>query len=361
MKLITRYILKKCFANTYMLLFAFAIIYTVVQAIQELSTVGKGTYTTGAMFVYLIALLPSYIYLLIPLSVLIGVMSAMLGLVKNSEYAIMRTSGLSLKDIIKILTVFGIAQAFVTFTLGEIVAPEASHFAKIYKLNKTEEHASMDLSSGIWSKDGEHNIINIARIDGNDNTRIENIKIYAYDNNSRLTKLIQAKSGDYDIVSKAWKLNDVLTYEYVINQDIKISKFTNKVWHSTIEPSYFNVLIISPEDMPAFSLMKYIKHLHNNHESTNRHEIALWSKLLYPIACISMAFIAIGFIPNNGRNINLSTKLFSGILIGIAFFFVNKLVGFLAALYLWNPILSASIPTIILFIIGWVVVLKKEA
>lgn len=361
MKLITSYIIKKCFSNTYLLLFAFAIIYTVVQAIQELSSVGKGTYTTGAMFVYLFALLPSYIYLLIPLSVLIGVMTTMLGLVKNSEYAIMRTSGLSLKDIIKVLAVFGIVQAFITFTLGEIVAPEASHFAKIYKLNKTEEHASMDLSSGIWSKDGEHNIINISRIVGNDNTKIENIKIFVYDNSNHLTRLVQAQSGDYLVKDKAWKLNDVTTYDYVINEDIKITKSVSKYWHSTIEPNYFNVLIISPEDMPAFSLFKYIKHLEHNHESTNRHEIAFWSKLLYPIACISMAFIAIGFIPNNGRNINLSTKLFSGILIGVAFFFVNKLVGFLATLYQWNPILAASIPTIILFVIGWIVVLKKES
>ena len=58
-----------------MLLFAFAIIYSVIQAIQELGDVGKGSYTTGAMFIYLGALLPSYIYLLLPLSVLIGVMT----------------------------------------------------------------------------------------------------------------------------------------------------------------------------------------------------------------------------------------------------------------------------------------------
>jgi lipopolysaccharide export system permease protein len=87
----------------------------------------------------------------------------------------------------------------------------------------------------------------------------------------------------------------------------------------------------------------------------------MWNKFLYPIACISMAFIAIGFIPNNGRNINLSTKLFSGILIGVAFFFTNKLVAYTAALYEWDPILSASIPTIVLFIIGFVVIAKKES
>lgn len=360
MKLISRYILKKCFANTTMLLFAFSVIYTVVQAIQELGSVGKGSYTTMSMFIYLGALLPSYIYLLIPLSVLIGVMSTMLGLVKNSEYAIMRTSGLSLRDITKVLGVFGILFAIITFSLGEVIAPEASHFAKVYKLNKTEERVSMDLSSGIWSKDGEQTIVNIKNISPSDDNSISGIQIFSYSDDQVLQKRVVAEDGKFDKSLRMWNLSNVTNYTYT-DKNIIIKKAASQYWKSTIEPSYFSVLVVSPDDMPAFSLFKYIHHLEQNHESTNRHEIALWSKMLYPIACISMAFIAIGFIPNNGRNINLSAKLFAGILIGVAFFFVNKLVGFLATLYLWNPILSASIPTLVLFTIGWIVILKKES
>lgn len=360
MKLIHKYILKKCFFNTSLLLFAFAIIYTVVQAIQELNTVGKGSYTTLAMFIYLGALLPSYIYLLIPLSVLIGVMTTMLGLVKNSEYAIMRTSGISLRDITKILSVFGIIFALITFMVGEVIAPESSHFAKIYKLNKTEERVSMDLSSGIWSKDGEQTIVNVKNINANNNEEIQGIQIFSYDDNLVLEERITAESATYDRKQKLWVLSNVADYKY-INNKIEVQESKTYDWKSTIDPSYFSVLVISPDDMPAFHLFSYIKHLNHNHEATNRHEIAMWNKILYPIACISMAFIAIGFIPNNGRNINLSTKLFAGILIGVAFFFVNKLVGFLATLYFWNPILSASIPTVLLFGIGWIIIVKKEA
>lgn len=360
MKLIYKYILKKCFFNTSLLLFAFAIIYTVVQAIQELGSVGKGSYTTLSMFIYLGALLPSYIYLLIPLSVLIGVMTTMLGLVKNSEYAIMRTSGISLRDITRILTIFGIIFAVITFAVGEVIAPESSHFAKIYKLNKTEERVSMDLTSGVWSKDGEETIVNVKNINSNNNAEISGIQIFLYDKNLALEERLTAESASYDSKQHVWVLSNVVDYKYVNGRmEIEHNKTLN--WKSTIDPSYFSVLVISPDDMPAFHLFSYIKHLSHNHESTNRHEIAMWNKLLYPIACISMAFIAIGFIPNNGRNINLSTKLFAGIIIGVAFFFVNKLVGFMATLYFWNPILSASIPTVLLFAIGWIIILKKEA
>lgn len=360
MKLITSYILKKCFQNTFMLLFAFAIIYSVIQAIQELGDVGKGSYTTGAMFVYLGALLPSYIYLLIPLSVLIGVMTTTLGLVKNSEYAIMRTSGVSLKTITKVLAVFGIIFAVITFLLGEVIAPEASQFAKVYKLNHTNEIISMDLSSGIWSKDSESNIINIRQVAPNNDQIVESIQIFDYDSKQKLQRYIVSPQASYSKHNAIWVLESAVIYNYLESQ-IKIEKYSTIPWSSTIEPSYFNVLAISPDDMPAFGLIKYIKHLKLNNESTNRPEIALWNKLLYPFACISMAFIAVGFIPNNGRNVNLSSKLFAGILIGVAFFFTNRMIGFIAVLYSWNAILSAITPTLILFLIGWTIIIKKES
>lgn len=359
MKLISTYILKKCLLNTSMLLMAFSIIYSIVNAINELGSIGKGSYNALAMSIYLCALLPSYIYLLIPLAVLIGVMTTMLGLVKNSEYAIMRTSGVSLKDITKILAIFGIIFAATTFTLGEIIAPHASHFAKVYKLNKMNERISTELSSGIWSKDGEANIINIKQIDQNDSQYITGLQIFTYAPNQELQQYITAPDADYDHKRKGWILHNAQRQVY-LGGKIIIQHSPQLFWPSTVDPSYFNVLVISPEDMPALGLIKYIRHLRHNNQATNRHEIALWNKLLYPIACISMAFIAVGFIPNNGRNINLSTKLFLGIIIGVTFFFTNKLVGYMAIIFNWNPILSATIPTLLLFGSGWIVILKKE-
>lgn len=360
MKTLTIYILKKCFLNTFLLLFAFLIIYSIVQGIQEIGDIGKGNYNLTAALIYLAGLLPGYIYLLFPLSVLIGVMTTMLGLVKNSEYAIIRTSGVSLRSITYTLGIFGLMFAIFTFTIGELIAPGASHFAKNYKLNKTQQRVSTTLSSGIWSKDGEHKVINIKKINQNNPELIGDITIFSYTDNQELQEYLVADHGSYQAQTKSWLLESVTKYSYLENR-IEIESLNQFTWQSSIEPSYFSVLIIAPEDMPAFGLMKYIVHLRENHQSTNRPKIAMWSKLLYPISCISMALIAIGFIPNNGRNINLSGKLFIGILIGIGFFFTNKLIGFMATLYSWNPILSAVLPTAILFSIGIFIVFKKDS
>ena len=57
------------------------------------------------MLIYIIILMPNYVYLLMPLAILIGVMISMLSLVNYSEYAIIRTSGVSLRKIMIILRI----------------------------------------------------------------------------------------------------------------------------------------------------------------------------------------------------------------------------------------------------------------
>ena len=357
MNLITRYILKKCLFNTLLMLIAFIMLFSIFSVLGQMGDVGKGSFNSAALIVYTILVIPNYIYLLMPLAVLIGVMISMLSLVNYSEYAIIRTSGLSLKRITAILFSFGLMFSGFTFLFGEIIGPEANHYAQVYKIEKTKQIMSTNLNSGIWSKDGENNFVNIKQVMP-DNTILD-INIFKYDSSLRLQQLIHANGGKYNLDKKLWILNNVTINDYV-HQNLTKQNVPEYMWKTAIEPSYFSVLVVAPEDMSALGLIKYIQHLKTNHQSTQRYQIAFWNKLLYPIACISMALIGLAFIPNNRRNINLGGKLFAGILIGVAFFFITRLIGYMALLFAWNAIASALTPTLILFTAGWYFVLRKE-
>lgn len=357
MKKLSRYIFRKCVFNTFLILTAFIVLFSIFNILGEIANVGKGSFTTGSLFYYTFLLIPNYIYLLMPLAVLIGVMISMLGLVNYSEYAIIRTSGFSLKHITLILSAFGITFSLITFLMGEIVAPRSNHYAQVYKITKTRSVMTTQLRSGIWSKDGDNSFVNIKQVLP-DNSII-GVNLFNYDRNLALLSYISADHGNFNESKQAWDLYDVTVYDYT-SQNIQIKHLNEYLWKSSVVPSYFSVLVIAPEDMSAFGLIKYIHHLKENNQSTQRYQIAFWSKLLYPISCISMALIALAFIPNNRRNINLGTKLFAGILIGVAFFFTTRMISFMALLFNWNAILSALLPTAILFTLGWYFVLRKE-
>lgn len=339
------------------MLLAFTMLFAVFNVLGLIGQVGKGDFNVLSMLIYIVFLVPNYIYLLMPLAILIGVMLAMLSLVNYSEYAIIRTSGISLRKVMFILLSYGFIFALITFVLGELVAPVANNYAQIYKKTKTHEVVSTQLHSGIWSKDGEDTFVNIKQI--MPDSTILGVNILKYDHKLRLQEYITAEEGRYDSSKKVWVLPKVIGYDYT-GMNITRFEISNYYWKTTIEPKYFSVLVIAPEDMAALGLLKYMTHLNLNHQSTQRYNIAFWGKLMYPISCISMSLIALAFIPNNRRNINLGAKLFLGILIGISFFFATRLIGFLALLFHWNAILTAIAPTLLLFVAGWYFVLKKE-
>jgi len=355
--ILARYIFRKCLFNTILVLFAFVSLFAIFTLLGELNNLGHGDFNMLAMFIYIFALLPNFIYLLLPLSVLIGVMLGLLGLVTYSEYAIIRTSGMSLRRITFILGVFGVIFALVTFVLGELVAPQADHFAQSYKIRKLNQMISTNLQSGIWSKDGNGVFVNIKQV--MPDNHILGVNVFYYNESRELIRYLRANEGVFDVAKKSWRLAGVEIQDYTANK-INTSKMPVSMWTTGIDPSYFSVLVTAPEEMSVFALLKYMQHLTDNHQSIRRYEIAFWSKMVYPITCISMALLAIAFIPNNRRNISLGSKLFVGIIIGVSFFFLLKLIGYLAVIFSWNPIISLVTPTILLFSAGWYFILRKQ-
>ena len=73
-----------------------------------------------------------------------------------------------------------------------------------------------------------------------------------------------------------------------------------------------------------------------------------------------MALVALAFTPQQRRHGQLGIRLFAGICLGVAFHFVNRLFGHLGLLYDWNPILSATLPTLLFLIAGVAIIARQE-
>jgi lipopolysaccharide export system permease protein len=108
--------------------------------------------------------------------------------------------------------------------------------------------------------------------------------------------------------------------------------------------------------MAAWNLYSYIKHLRENLQKTTRQQIALWSKIVYPIACLVMVILAMPFGFLQQRSGGVSAKIFAGIMIGISYQVINRLFVHLGLLNDWPPFASATIPTF-LFMAGGMIML----
>ncbi|MFC3531175.1 LPS export ABC transporter permease LptG [Vogesella facilis] len=356
MKLIRNYLLRRFSAATVFVLVSLLGLYGFFDAIQQLPSLGKGNYHAGTLVTYVLLQAPGHAYELMPLAVLIGAMVAMSQLAGSSEYTAIRTSGVSLRDIASTKLLFGGVIAIIALLLGEFGAPYAEQQAERIKLHATHSLVAQEFRSGLWVKD-DNNIINIGEMLP-DNTLL-GVRIQTYDQNYRLTRVRYAERAQYLPDSQEWRLQNVRQSDLAADS-VKVGRIAEMNWHSILQPELLSVLLVVPEQMSALDLMTYIEHLRNNSQKTQRYEIALWSKLFYPLACISMAMVALAFTPLNGRHNDLGIKLFAGICIGIAFHFSNRLFGHMGLLYNWNPIISATLPTLLFLAAGVAAISRQE-
>jgi lipopolysaccharide export system permease protein len=99
--------------------------------------------------------------------------------------------------------------------------------------------------------------------------------------------------------------------------------------------------------MSAWRLYSYTQHLKENRQKALRYEIAFWSKTIYPVAVLVMMVLALPFAYFQRRQGGVGTKIFAGIMLGLAFYFLNRLLSHLGLLNDWPALLSAVLPTLI--------------
>ena len=144
------------------------------------------------------------------------------------------------------------------------------------------------------------------------------------------------------------------------NPNIQSHFYHEAKWQSLIRPELLNVLLVVPEKMSAWNLYSYIKHLRQNKQKTTRHEVALWSKMIYPIACLVMITLALPFGFLQQRSSDTTAKIFAGIMLGIVYQVLNRVFVHLGLLNDWSPILSAVIPTLLFLTSGIVMLIYVE-
>ncbi|HZP86310.1 MAG TPA: LPS export ABC transporter permease LptG [Burkholderiales bacterium] len=343
MKILRRYLTREIVSSVVLVLLALLMLFSFFDLINELEDVGKGRYGLGSALMFVGLGLPGRLYELFPVGVLIGTMFALAQFVLHSEYTVMRTSGVSVFAMGRTLVTIGLGFALVAFLTGELLAPRSEDAAQRMRLRETSGAVAISaFRSGLWVKD-EDSFINVGRI--LHDTTLQDIRIYEFDPQYRLRTISFAQQGKYARENR-WRLEDVVVTRF--EQDhTSVSKLAQMEWHSALTPRILSVLLIAPEKMSIGTLFSYVKHLRSNHQESGRYEIALWNKVIYPLTVVVMMFLALPFAYLNIREGGVSTKIFSGIMVGLGFHLVSRLFGHVGALAAWSPPLAATAPTAI--------------
>ncbi len=347
MNLLTRYLGREIYASIALVFAALILLFAFLDLIHEMNVM-QGKYGLGYVLLFVVLTIPGHVYELFPVAVLIGTIVALVHLAANSELTVYRASGASLFDMLIALFKIGLPLVVLSFVCGEFVAPPSERMAQKLRLKAQNTLVSVQtFRSGVWIKD-EQSFVNIKNV--LPDTRLQDISIYQFDSSYHLNKITNAKEGKF-VKPGVWTLAEVRETHFS-GRGVTTRSSASETWRSVINPSILSVLLVVPEQMSASDLHEYASHLRDNHQQSARYEIAMWNKLVYPFAVLVMMVLALPFAGHQHRSGGISTKIFLGIVLGLAFHFLGRLFASVGALNNWQPFLSATAMTGLFLLLG---------
>ena len=372
MRIYERYFSRQVYLAFVFILFAFSGLFFFFDLINELNTVGHGNYKFGYAVLRVALQTPSRFYEIIPVAALISAIYVFAQMAANSEYTIFRVSGLSTGQALRSLLKIGIPLVALTYFIGEVVGPYSDQLSERVRLEALGSAVSSNFASGVWVKDTL-----TAREDGQQVTRFVNVgelmpdtsirgvRIYEFDPSFKLTNVRTANTGRYEGAGH-WLLTGVTdtkltslppasnTPADALNPVYRATQITLPEYslRSELTPQILSVLLVSPDRMSMFNLFRYIQHLVENRQDTQRYEIALWKKLLYPFAVLVMLVLSLPFAYLHTRAGVVGVKVFGGIMLGMSFQLINTLFSHIGMLNTWPAPVTAALPGLIYLVLG---------
>ena len=361
-----RYIGRAILVTTLLVLMTLVALASVFAFVGELEDVGQGRYTVARAAQYVLLTVPSKIYLLFAPAVLLGSLLGLGALASNSELTVMRAAGVSNGRIVRSVLVTGVALMALVALVGESLMPRAEQMAEELRLTALEKRLSVQGGSGLWVRSAGR-YVNITTVMP-DFTLLD-ISVHAFDDNA-LDSALRAARAQIDERSGDWVLEDI-RLSTIEPEGVRVERIERRAWRALVgeggrrtppmvSADVLKSLSISPENLSASDLLDQVRYLRDNELDSRSIELALWVKLTAPFATLVMLMLSLPFVFGSQRSGGAGRQIFIGIMLGIVYVLLNRLLTQLALANGLSPPLSAVTP-LLLFLLVALVGIRRSA
>lgn len=364
MKTARRYIASEIYRSTIAVTLVLVGLFMFFDMIDSLDNVNE-RFTFGALIGMQILQIPTRLYDLLPIALLIGSIVALAGLAQRNELVVLRVSGVSSLNLLSMLWIATIPIMIFSFILSEGLTPYAESKTGQLNLQLLGKSSGARMNSGYWFRepvgDGELRFINIAQISSE--SEVENIRIYNFDATGKFKELLLADKGSFQDnklqLSNLQLIHTEFDLETALNDpDAPVEPLSTQrhlesyIIDTSLNQERLLASELQPDRMSILGLLDYIQYLDENHLQSNRQVVALWRKGVYPFTLLVMITLAAPISFMQTRKGGAGLKIFGGILIGVVFFMINQLALNIGMLNNLPPWLTALAPNTIALVIA---------
>lgn len=360
--ILDRYIGRSILTTSLLVLLTLVTLAGIFGFIRELDDVGNGNYTISNAMQYIFLTLPSKAYLLFAPAVLLGSLLGLGGMASNSELTVIRAAGISNGRIIRAVLMTGVALMLMIALLGETIMPKAEQIAEEIRLTALEERLSVQGRNGLWIKSGPR-YVNISTVMP-DFTLLD-VHIHEFDGVELVRSIRAARAvKSTELNSRDWLLEEIQMTTFDAST-VKTEQLDEQLWSEFTGvdasedklPMLISVDVLkslkgSSESLSARNLYDQMQYLKGNQLDSRSVELAFWTKITSPFATIVMLMLSLPFVFASQRSGGAGQKIFIGIMLGIVYVLVNKLLTQLALANGMSPLVSAVLPLMCFLIIA---------
>ncbi len=321
---------------------------------QQIGGIGRNGYTLGQAVAYILLTVPRRAYDWFVFAALIGSLLGIGGLAASGELTALRAAGMSKLRIS--LSAAGLVALLLigVFALGETAAPAGQQRAEEIQLRRTAGSLTRQ-ASGLWERDGD-TIINakaaLARVvRGQPTVELADVRVFGFDDAGNLTSFRWAKTATQQ--GRQWLLHDVR--DTVLTPQGARSTFSKQLaWQTRLDPEVLESSILHPEYLSLRDLSRNIHYLRANRQNPGVYDNAYWTRAFYPLNTLALVMCALPFAFGTLRSGGLGKRLFVGVLLAIAWYFVQRAVIGIGSVFGAPALIVNLIPALILVVIaGW--------
>lgn len=345
MNRLDRYIMSHILGLTAIVALALLAIHTFITFVAELDEAGQGGFGYRQLLVYTLWLMPTGLYVMLPIIAMLGTLMGLGTLAAQSELTAMRAAGVSLLRIGSATLGAGVVLGVLSVALGDWLAPKGQLTAEALK---TEARSGVQAGLGgkpVWLREGEH-VFHIQRLLAEDH--IAAVEIYTLGPDLNLLAITRVEDARH--TGDGWRFRGVRRTEFG-PQNARVVELAQMDWGG-LAPEVLRLFVLEAEALSTSGLVRLIRYLQDNALDTSSYTLALARKVMAPFTVMAMMLFAIPFVLGPLRRSGAGQRLFVGVLIGLAFYVVNEVTANAGHLYGWNPLVSAAAPTLAFILIA---------
>ena len=132
-------------------------------------------------------------------------------------------------------------------------------------------------------------------------------------------------------------------------------------YRGSISQELLQVLMIEPRQMSSVDLFAYLNFLEDNRLDSNVERLVFWQKMLAPLTVVIMCLLAFPFVLGSQRQANTGQRLLYGILLGLAFVAMERLLTQVGTQFEINAPTIALLPNLLFLLLALWLLHQKQS